>query len=152
MSHHIETGDAPPILQNSYCMGQVEKAHVQNAIDEMLKADIISPSTSSWEDPIVLVNELDDSLWFYVDFCQLNEITMGDANPLPQIDNSLDALAGAKYFSTLDLSSRFGSYCWMRIQNTKLPLRHSRGYFILTVFQWDYKWPQPHTNGSWSWY
>ena len=42
-----------------------------------------------------------------VDFRKVNEITKKDAYPIPRIDDTLDALAGAKFFSTLDLASGY---------------------------------------------
>jgi len=42
-----------------------------------------------------------------VDYRKLNSLTIQDAYPLPRIDESLDALAGSKYFSTLDLLSGY---------------------------------------------
>ena len=38
-----------------------------------------------------------------MDYWRLNAVTIQDAYPLPRIDASLDALAGSKFFSTLDL-------------------------------------------------
>ncbi|KRZ64251.1 Retrovirus-related Pol polyprotein from transposon, partial [Trichinella sp. T8] len=37
----------------------------------------------------------------------LNAVTRVDAQPIPRIDDTLDALAGAKWFSTLDLASGY---------------------------------------------
>jgi len=42
-----------------------------------------------------------------MDYRKLNSVTIQDAYPLPRIDESLDALAGSKFFSTLDLLSRY---------------------------------------------
>jgi len=42
-----------------------------------------------------------------VDYWKFNGVTLQDAYPLPHIDESLDALAGGKYFSTLDLLSGY---------------------------------------------
>jgi len=42
-----------------------------------------------------------------VDYCKLNSVTIPDTYPFPRIDESLDALAGSKFFSTLDLLSGY---------------------------------------------
>lgn len=39
----------------------------------------------------------------HIDYRKLNSVTKQDAYPLPRIDDSLDSLAGSKYFSTHDL-------------------------------------------------
>ncbi|XP_042201887.1 uncharacterized protein LOC121851863 [Callorhinchus milii] len=107
LRHHIETGDAAPVRQNPFRLSPAEKEHVQSAVNDMLEADIISPSSSPWGAPIVLVKKQDGSLRFCVDFRRLNKISVADAYPLPRMDESLDALSGARYFSTLDLLSGF---------------------------------------------
>ena len=43
----------------------------------------------------------------FVDFRKVNEVTRKDAQPLPRIDDTIDALEGAKWFSTLDLASGY---------------------------------------------
>ena len=68
---------------------------------------MIRPSSSPWASPIVLVKKKDGSTRFCVDYRKVNKVTRKDAYPLPRVDDTLDTLAGAKWFSTLDLISGY---------------------------------------------
>ena len=80
---------------------------VDRQIDLMLENDIIQPSASPWASAIVLVKKKDGSRHFCIDYRCLNDVTVKDAYPLPRIDESLDQLAGSKWFSCLDLSAGY---------------------------------------------
>ena len=80
---------------------------VDQQIDRMLEENIIQPSSSPWASGIVIVKKKDGTSRFCVDYRRLNDVTIKDAYPLPRIDESLDQLAGSKWFSCLDLSSGF---------------------------------------------
>ena len=82
-----------------------------NAIDEQVKTflrqGLIRPSRSEWGSNVVLVKKSDGNLRFCVDYRQLNLATIMDCYPLPRIDACLDALGGARWFSTFDPKSRY---------------------------------------------
>ena len=65
------------------------------------------PSQSAWCNAVVLVQKKDGRLQFCIDFCCLNTHTKKDSYPLPRIQEVLESLVGAGYFSCLDLKSRF---------------------------------------------
>ena len=68
---------------------------------------MIEPSSSSWASPVVLVTKKDGSICLCVDFRKVNNLTIKDSYPLPRMDDSIDALSGSKWFSTLDLLSGY---------------------------------------------
>ena len=106
LEHGIETHGSPlrqPYRRQNPAVRREEMTQVQ----QMLSSNVIRPSNSPWASPVVMVRKKDGSLRFCVDFRQLNAATIKDAHPLPRIDDLLDALHGAKRFSTLDLKSGY---------------------------------------------
>lgn len=83
------------------------KETIENHINDMLGHDVIQPSASPWASPVVLVPKPDGSSRFCCDFKNLNKITKKDSYPLPLISESLEALGGAKFFSSMDLISGY---------------------------------------------
>ncbi|KAK7109519.1 hypothetical protein V1264_013548 [Littorina saxatilis] len=82
---------------------QEVKEHIQMLLDQ----NIIQKSSSPFASPVVVVRKKDGSIRLCVDYRRLNAKTKKDAYPLPRIDDSLDALGGAKMLSTLDLASGY---------------------------------------------
>ena len=107
VQHTINTQGAPPIRMRPYRVPEAQKERIENCIDEMLEQGIIRPSASPWASPVVLVKKPDGSDRFCVDFRALNDITKKDSYPLPRIAESLDALFGTQYFSSMDLMSGY---------------------------------------------
>src|SRR3954465_13966274 len=73
----------------------------------MLEQDIIKASQSPWASPIVLVKKKNGKTRFCVDYRKINKITKRDAYPLPRIDEILDSLENAQWFSSLNLASGY---------------------------------------------
>ena len=107
VQHKINTGDARPIKQAPRRIPIHLRDEVDKAMKEMIDKGVIEPSDSPWSSPVVLVRKKDGSLRFCIDYRKLNEVTVPDAYPLPKMDEALDCLGGAKWFSTLDLASGY---------------------------------------------
>ena len=111
LEHTIET-HGPPLRQPYRRQNPAVRREVMAQVQQMLASDIICPSNSPWASLVVMVKKKDGSQRFCVDFQQLNAATVKDAHPLPRIDDLLDALHGARWFSTFDLKS---GYCQVPI-------------------------------------
>ena len=112
LQHRIDTTDDQPINTRQYRFPPVHKEEMNRQVKELLDGGIIKPSKSPYNTPVWIVPKKPDSQgnkrWRMVlDFRGLNERTIGDAYPLPNITEILDQLGGAKYFTVLDLASGF---------------------------------------------
>ena len=110
--HTIITTDEIPINTKQYRFPHIHKNEIETQVSSLLNSNIIQPSASPYNSPVWIVpkksNSSGESRWrMVIDYRKLNEKTVGDAYPLPNITEILDQLGGAKYFSTLDLASGF---------------------------------------------
>jgi len=76
-------------------------------VQKLRAQGLIREEYGAWSSPIVLVQKKDSSWRFCIDYRKLNDSTHKDVYPLPRIHDSLDALRGSQYFSTLDLTSGY---------------------------------------------
>ena len=126
MEHGIET-HGPPLRQPYRRQNPAVRREEMTQVQQMLSSNVIRPSNSPWASPVVMVRKKDGSLRFCVDFRQLNAATVKDAHPLPRIDDLLDALHGAKWFSTLDLKSGYWQVPISEQDKEKTAFRTSSG-------------------------
>ena len=80
---------------------------VREHLKGMLEIGAIWPSHSPWASPVVLVHEMNGKLQFCIDQRKLNAHTIKDSYSLPRIENTLDSLNGAVWFTALDLKSGY---------------------------------------------
>lgn len=113
VTHRIPTiPNIPAVNTRPYRLPEANRKEVDRQVQEMLEQGIVQPSKSSWNSPLLLVPKKPDAegnkKWrVVVDFRKVNEITIGDSYPLPNITDILDQLGHSQYFSTLDLASGY---------------------------------------------
>ena len=107
IQHQIPTCDDIPVHQRHRRIPPNQLAEVKEHLQDLLDKGVIRPSQNNYASPIVLVRKKNGALRMCVDYRLLNAKVKPDAYPLPRIDESLDILGGAKYFSTIDLASAY---------------------------------------------
>lgn len=111
--HEINTpAAAQPINERPYRLPIRHKQEINKQIEELVENQIIVPSKSPWNAPLLVVPKKPDNegkikYRVCVDFRKLNSISTGDAYPLPNIADILDQLGKSKYYTTLDLAQGY---------------------------------------------
>lgn len=106
IAHEIPLLEETPVRQRYRRIPPSQYETVKDHISQLLESQVIRESSSPFASPVVLVKKKDGSLRMCVDYRRLNSKTRKDAFPLPRIEESLDALSGAHWFTTMDQSQR----------------------------------------------
>lgn len=133
-NHQIELipGNYKPPNRLVFRMSPLELQEAKTQIDDLLARGYIRPSKSRYGAPILFARKNDGKLRMYVDYRGLNNVTQKNSFPIPRIDELLEGLTGAAYFSKIDLvaeyhqvqikdkdmekiafNSRYGHYEWL---------------------------------------
>jgi len=107
VKHRITLADPTPVRLPYRRVPPSQLEELRQHLNQLLAKDVIRHSNSEYSSPIVLVRKKSGDLRMCIDYRQLNAKTIKDAYPLPRIDESIDALVGARFFSTMDLQSAF---------------------------------------------
>ena len=105
--HKIDTGDHAPIRLRPIRRSRTADSAVREEIEKLTANGLLIPSKSPWASPVLIVKKKDGSNRVVIDYWKLNNITCKDSYPLPRIDDALDRLGGAKFFSAMDLISGY---------------------------------------------
>ena len=132
----LETGTVP-INTRLYRLPDSQKEEIEKQVTSLLKEGIIVQSNSPWNSPILVVPKRvgvdGESKWrLVVDFRKLNEKTIGDAHPLPDITEILDQLGQSKYFSCLDMVMGYHQIELEKGEGPKTAFSTKQGH-------WEYK-------------
>lgn len=96
-----------PVNLRPYRFNPALKDEIEAQIQEMLQIGVIQPSQSAFSSPALLVRKKDGTWRLVIDYRQLNAITVKGSYPMPVIDELLDELAGAKWFTKLNLRAGY---------------------------------------------
>ncbi|GBG86438.1 hypothetical protein CBR_g41435 [Chara braunii] len=108
ISHEIilEAGAVPP-KGCIYRMSEEELEVLRAQLDDLLAKGWIRPSSSPYGPPVLFVRKKNKELRLCIDYRKLNAQTVKNVGPLPRIDDLLERMGGAKYFSKIDLKSGY---------------------------------------------
>lgn len=118
VAHIIDTGDADPINRPPFKMSPLELDELRKQLKELLDLRLIRPSTSPWGAPVLFVRKKSGELRMCIDYRAINQVTKRHGHPLPRIDECLERLSGAQFFTSLDLKS---GYHQLRIRDEDVP-------------------------------
>jgi hypothetical protein len=113
----LEEGEKP-VITMPYRHPNKYKDEIKKAIKDILDMGHIKPSSIPFSSSVVLVKKKDGTMCMCIDFRELNKKTIKYRYPIPRIDELLDELHGAVYFTKIDMCS---SYHQIKMREEDIP-------------------------------
>ncbi|GJQ97507.1 putative reverse transcriptase domain-containing protein [Tanacetum coccineum] len=96
---------AAPVARAPYRLAPSKMKELSEQLQELSDKGFIRPSSSPWGAPVLFVKKKDGSFWMYIDYRELNKLTVKNRYPLARIDDLFDQLQGSSVYSKIDLRS-----------------------------------------------
>jgi hypothetical protein len=123
---------AQPVNMRAYRHKPELKTEIERQVAELLESGIIQHSTSHFSSPAILVKKKDGTWRLCVDYRALNSMTVISKYPVPIIDELLNELAGASWFSKMDLCAGYHQIRLAEGEEYKIAFQTHSGH-------WEYK-------------
>ncbi|MGL6196029.1 MAG: reverse transcriptase family protein, partial [Thermoguttaceae bacterium] len=134
LEHKIALSDGKQqICSKQFWTNLCDKERIEEQIKEMLKLEVIRESTSKFSSSIVLVKKKDHTTRFCIDYRTLNRYTITNRYPIPRLDDTIDSLKNAKYFSKIDLKNGYWHVPINETDKRKTAFRSHIGLFEFNV-------------------
>nr|GFA56092.1 putative reverse transcriptase domain-containing protein [Tanacetum cinerariifolium] len=124
---------AAPVARAPYRLAPPEMKELSEQLKELSDKGFIRPSSSPWGAPVLFVKKKDGSFRMYIDYRELNKLTMKNHYPLPRIDDLFDQLQGSSVYSKIDLRP---GYHQLRVREedvSKTEFRTQYGHYEFQV-------------------
>lgn len=128
--------DAKPINRPPFRMSPAKLDELQRQLNELSSLGFIRPSSSPWGAPVLFVKKKNGEMRMCIDYRAINKLIIRNSTPLPRIDECLDRMHGASWFTSLDLRS---GYHQIRIKDSDVPktafnTRYGKFEFLVLPF------------------
>jgi len=125
--------NSTPINVKPYHYPHSQKCELEKQVKELLDKSMIQPSTSPFSSPVLLARKKDESWHCCLDYKAFNVVTIYDRFPMPTINELLDELGGATWFSKLDLRQGFHQILMHLDDIAKIAFRTHNGHYEYRV-------------------
>ncbi|CAL2248462.1 unnamed protein product [Prunus armeniaca] len=130
VKHEIQlVGESPLPNLGMYLHSVQESEEIKRQVKELLEQGVLKPSCSPCGSPILLVPKKDGSWRMCIDFRALNKITIKNRYPLSRIDDLMDQLQSARWFTKLDLKSGYHQFRIKEEDTWKTAFKTKQGLF-----------------------
>jgi len=137
VEHHIDlVPGAEPTSRAPFRLSFEELQEMKKQLDELLEKGHIRPSVSPFGAPVLFIKKKDGSLRMCIDYQMLNQVTIKNRYALPRVDDLLDRLLRAIFFSKIDLRSGYHQLLMASqdIYKTAFTTRYGHYEFLVLPF------------------